>query len=83
MDDLLYLYINISEFQRTLCTNSAWNKIKAATTTDSERFVPKISIPKKTYPRWFNAEIRHKLNCVRTIRKRNRSHTTTTNQRKL
>ena len=57
--------------------------LKNAIMVACERFIPKIKIPRKNYPRWFNASVRHKLNCVHTIRRKFRNNPSVTNSRKL
>ena len=36
-----------------------------------DRFVPKIVIKPYAYPRWFTANLRHKMNCLRCLKRRN------------
>ena len=83
MNSLLYLLTNTNEFQQVTDMDAAWNQFKNAITEACERFIPKINIPRKNYPRWFNASIWHKLNCVHTLRQKLRSNPSATNSRKL
>ena len=83
MNSLLYLLTNTNEFQQVTDMDAAWNQFKNAITEACERFIPKINIPRKNYPRWFNASIWHKLNCVHTLRRKFRSNPSATNSRKL
>ena len=46
-----------------------WSHIKSAITTGIDRFVP-LSVASKRYshlPKWFNTQIRHKINCIRSL----------------
>ena len=82
MDDFLYQTTNTSEFQQILDTDAAWNELKSTISRACEIFIPKIT-PLKTYPKWFDASIRHKLNCVHTIRRQSRKNPSNTTLRKL
>jgi len=77
MDDFLYQTTNTSEFQQILDTDAAWNELKSTISRACEIFIPKIT-PLKTYPKWFDASIRHKLNCVHTIRRQSRKNPSNT-----
>jgi len=35
-----------------------------------DRFVPKIVIKPNAHPRWFTANLRHKMNCLRSLKRR-------------
>ena len=50
MNDFLYLATNTSEFKQIMGTDAAWNELKNTITSACKRFVPKITIPRKTYP---------------------------------
>ena len=39
-------------------------------------FIPKIKKKTKRYPRWFNSTIRHQLNCLHSLKRKNRSNPT-------
>ena len=62
--------------------NASWSNLKTTLQQIRAAFVPSITISQQS-PKWFNAQIRHKLNCVRTIRRQTKKHTTPTNQLKL
>ena len=62
--------------------NASWSNLKTTLQQIRAAFVPSITISQRS-PKWFNAQIRHKLNCVRTIRRQMKKHTTPTNQLKL
>ena len=55
---------------------TCWNYIKTAILESCNRFIPKVRIPSTLSPRWFNADVRHKLNKVRTLRRRLKSKPT-------
>ena len=38
--------------------------------------IPQVKIKSQSYPRWYNADIRHHLNCLRILRKKSRLHPT-------
>ena len=78
MDDFLYQTTNTSEFQQILDTDAAWSELKNRIARACEIFLPNISLPRKTYPKWFDATIRHKLNCVHTIRRHSRNKPSST-----
>ena len=37
-------------------------------------YIPKVKMKSRKYPRWFNADIIHHLNCLRSLRRRIREH---------
>jgi len=45
--------------------------------------IPKVKIKSHKHPKWYNSNIRHHLNCIRTLRKRCISHPTIHNSSKL
>ena len=47
-----------------------WDYIKAAICTASDLFIPKMSFKPHKQPVWFNSTIRHKLNCIHTLRRK-------------
>ncbi len=55
---------------------TCWKYIKTAILESCNRFIPKLRIPSTLSPRWFNADVRHKLNKVRTLRRRLKSKPT-------
>ena len=49
-----------------------WSSIKSAIMSAIVRFVPVIHLSKKhgNQPAWFNSKIRHKVNCLSTLKRR-------------
>ena len=39
-------------------------------------YIPKVKMKSRKYPRWCNADIIHHLNCLRSLRRRIREHST-------
>ena len=46
-------------------------------------FIPKLPRRSHNHPKWFNSVIRHRINCIHTLRKRCLQHTTPYNHSKL
>ena len=38
--------------------------------------IPQVKIKSQRHPKWYNADIRHHLNCLRILRKKSRLHPT-------
>ena len=53
-----------------------WTFIKRAILKPMNLFIPKIKKKTKRYPRWFNSTIRHQLNCLHSLKRKNRSNPT-------
>ena len=60
-----------------------WSFIKVTIYQAMDLFVPKVRIRPNMSPRWFNATIRHKLNCVHSLRKKALLHPSPAIQSKL
>ena len=56
--------------------NSYWYDLKLEITNACLRHVPKFNYSQRKYPRYFTPCIRHKLNCIRTLRRRIRKTAT-------
>ena len=39
-----------------------------------ELFIPMVRLKSRQYPKWFSSNIGHDINCLRTLRKRCKSH---------
>ena len=59
---------------------AVWTFIKRAILKAMNLFIPKIKKKAKRYPRWFNSTIRHQLNCLHSLKRRNRSNPTEKNK---
>ena len=60
-----------------------WSKLKNILTVGCNQFVPKLTMPRKPSPKWFNSNIRHLLNCAHTLRKLYKKKPTLNNHAKL
>uniref|UniRef100_A0A1X7TQC6 Endonuclease/exonuclease/phosphatase domain-containing protein n=1 Tax=Amphimedon queenslandica TaxID=400682 RepID=A0A1X7TQC6_AMPQE len=50
--------------------DSAWSSFKHCVSSARELFVPLATIPSSSLPKWFDSELRHELNRVRSSRRR-------------
>ena len=60
-----------------------WNIIKSVILSDMHQYIPKYRIKNRKSPRWFTSEIRHLLNCLRSLCKRYKTHPTQNNFNRL
>ena len=51
-----------------------WFTIKSFIFEAMSMFIPKIVLGRHQYPKWFDSDIRHHLKCLRTLRKKYKSH---------
>ena len=58
---------------------SVWNIIKSVVLSSMHQYIPKYRIKNRKSPRWFTSEIRHLLNCLRSLRKKYKTHPTQNN----
>ena len=56
--------------------NSYWSDLRLEVTNACLHLVPKTNCSQRKYPRYFTPCIRHKLNCIRTLRRRIRRNAT-------
>ena len=49
---------------------AAWNFVKSSIFAARDLFVPRVFVPASSLPRWFDAELRHELHQVRSLRRR-------------
>lgn len=49
--------------------NKVWTETKKAIMSASTHFIPSRKASHLSQPKWFNSEIRHQINCIRTLRK--------------
>ena len=47
-----------------------WSVLKSAILSAMHIHIPKVRVKSIHHPKWFNSEIRHTINCLRTLRKR-------------
>ena len=50
-----------------------WQLLKSSITTAISSFTPTFKHSKSNHPRWFTSDIRHQLNCIRTLKRRCRT----------
>ena len=60
-----------------------WSYIKCTIYKAMDLFIPKLRLRANNSPKWFNATIRHKLNCIHHLRKKEKHHSSVRNQQKL
>ena len=78
MDGLL-MYLLEYDFDSCFHSNNiehVWAMIKRAILKAMNLYIPKVRVKARKYPIWFNSSIRHHLNCLRTLRKRYKTHPT-------
>lgn len=63
--------------------DTLWYLFEKILTDSAKLFIPMIKIKATQDPKWFNSEIRHEINRVRTIRRVSRKSPTPTNSIKL
>ena len=71
----------LSQYDFTLALNSnntefIWLYLKTAINSAINLYVPQVSIKKTNQPRWFNSIIRHKIKCLRTMKRQLGRHPT-------
>ena len=49
---------------------AVWNFVKSSIFAARDLFVPRVFVPASSLPRWFDAELRHELHQVRSLRRR-------------
>ena len=62
---------------------SVWSTIKSTILNAMNLFIPKLPRRSHNHPKWFNSVIRHRINCIHTLRKRCLQHPTPYNHSKL
>ena len=60
-----------------------WSYIKCTIYQAMDLFISKVRLRANNSPKWFNATIRHKLNCIHHLRKQAKHHSSVRNQQKL
>ena len=60
-----------------------WANIKSAILNAMDIYIPKVHLKPHKHPKWFTADIRHMLNCIRTLRRKCNNHPTYCNLSKL
>ena len=47
-----------------------WTYIKTAINSSIDQFIPKFPVKHAHQPKWFNSTIRHKIKCLRTLKRK-------------
>ena len=76
------------DYEFTACFQSkdveqVWAIIKSALYEAMDLYIPKVKLKRYKHPCWFNSGIRHHLECLRSLRKKCKSHPTDDNLSKL
>jgi hypothetical protein len=85
MDGLLEYMLNC-DFSECLQSDNiefVWAYIKSCIYCAINLYIPKVKRRWLKYPCWFTSEIKHHLNCLRTLKRRTTAHPTVCNQSKL
>ena len=77
------LYCNFEPCLSSLDVEFVWSYIKCTIYKAMDLFIPKLRLRANNSPKWFNATIRHKLNCIHHLRKKAKHHSSVRNQQKL
>ena len=57
-----------------------WSSIKLIIQLAMDLFIPKVKLHSHQFPKWFTPDIRHNLNCLRTLHRKCRTHPTAHNE---
>ena len=60
-----------------------WNIIKSSILSSMHKYIPKYRLKSHSSPKWFTSEIRHLLNCLKSLRKRFKLYPTQNNLNRL
>ena len=71
MNDFLYS-IDFTTYYNLDNVESAWQFIKSALLDAAKRFIPTFSLKHNSLPKWFTSNLRHRLKCIHTLRRRYR-----------
>jgi len=77
--DGLCSYLLDTNFDKCFQSNdveSVWNELELVIYDAMHLFIPKIKINPSRNPKWFTPSIRHRLNCLRTLRRKFIKHPT-------
>ena len=66
-------YLKTTDF--SVCFQSSdvdtvWSTLKLLILYAMELFIPKVRLKTHQYPKWFTSDIRHSINCLRTLRRK-------------
>ena len=75
--DGLCSYLESSDFSACFQSSDVdfvWSTIKLLILNAVELFIPMVRLKSRQYPKWFSSNIRHDINCLRTLRKKCKLH---------
>ena len=75
----LLMYLLDYDFSSCFHSNDiehVWAIIKRAVLKAMDLHIPQVKVKAQKQPKWFTSDIRHHLNCLRSLRKRNKVHPT-------
>ena len=75
--DGLCSYFESSDFSACFQSSDVdfvWSTIKLLILNAMELSIPMVRLKSRQYPKWFSSNIRHDINCPRTLRKKCNSH---------
>ena len=77
-----------NQYDFTLALNSSntefiWSYLKTAINCAVNLYVPQVHVNKANHPKWFNSTIRHKIKCLRTIKRQLARHSTESKKLKV
>ncbi len=79
-----FLSANLEDLStRQPSVNEMWPMIKRSILHARDVFVPRLKIPSKPHPKWFDSTVRHKLNCTRTLHRNLQKKPTLSNEQRL
>ena len=64
-------------------TEFIWTFIKTAVNSSVNQFIPKFPVKHTHQPKWFNSDIRHKIKCLHTLKRKCINHPTDSTKVKL
>jgi len=65
-----YLHNKLLEIMNVESVEEIWSIIKEAIIGGAQKFIPKHKRKTNTLPVWCNREIKHQINCLRTLRRK-------------
>ena len=72
IDSILHHPLSNSELMSCFLytdVEDVWNIIKSSILSNMHKFIPKYRLKSHSSPKWFTSEIRHLLNCLKSLRK--------------
>ena len=82
MNQYFYHY-NFNQCFNSVDTEFIWDQLKTAIYNALNRYVPTVPITTVNQPKWFTPSIRHKVKCLRTLKRRFAAHPTEKAKQKI